>query len=134
MQLSIQVAGPSDRRLRQKGSAKVKFLLVSAILASAVYAAIQMIPPYFANYQFQDAIESESRFALTGYPKRSQDDIQNEVFKKAQELGIPVKPDDIKVDMTTGTVAISTDYSVPIDLKVYQFSLQFHPHADNHSI
>ena len=134
MQLSIQVAEPSDRRLRQKGSAKVKFLLVSAILASAVYAAIQMIPPYFANYQFQDAIESESRFALTGYPKRSQDDIQNEVFKKAQELGIPVKPDDIKVDMTTGTVAISTDYSVPIDLKVYQFSLQFHPHADNHSI
>lgn len=134
MQHSIQIAEPSDRRLRQKGSAKVKFLLVSAILASAVYAAIQMIPPYFANYQFQDAIESESRFALTGYPKRSQDDIQNEVFKKAQELGIPVKPDDIKVDMTTGTVAISTDYSVPIDLKVYQFSLQFHPHADNHSI
>jgi len=134
MHPTIKVAGATGHRIRQKGAAKIKFLLVVAILASAVFAAIQIIPPYFANYQFQDAIESESRFALTGYPKRSQDDIQNEVFKKAQELGIPVKPDDIKVDMTTGTVAISTDYSVPIDLKVYQFSLQFHPHADNHSI
>lgn len=99
-----------------------------------LFAAIQIVPPYFANYQFQDAIETESRFALTGYPKRSQDDIQNEIFKKAQDLGLPVKHDDIKVDMTTGTVAISTDYSVPIDLKVYQFTLQFHPHADNHTI
>jgi hypothetical protein len=133
MQRSIKVARPSDR-FRQKGGSRVKLLLTLAIVGSMVFAAIQIVPPYFANYQFQDAIETESRFALTGYPKRSQDDIQNEVFKKAQDLGLPVKEDDIKVEMTSGTVAISTDYSVPIDLKIYQFTLQFHPHADNHTI
>lgn len=134
MQPSAKVAAPSDRRLCQKGGSKLNLLITVLILGSMVYAAVQIVPPYFANYQFQDAIETESRFALTGYPKRSQDDIQNEIFKKAQDLGIPVKHDDIKVDMTTGTVGISTDYSVPIDLKVYQFTLQFHPHADNHTI
>jgi hypothetical protein len=36
--------------------------------------------------------------------------------------------------MTNGSVSISLDYSVPIDLIFYQFRLQFHPHADNHSI
>lgn len=133
MQRSTKVGGP-DQHPGQKGGSKLSLLITVAILGSMVFGAIQIIPPYFANYQFQDAIETESRFALTGYPKRSQDDIQNEVFKKAQDLGLPVKHDDIKVDMTTGTVAISTDYSVPIDLKVYQFTLQFHPHADNHSI
>jgi hypothetical protein len=134
MQRSNKVVESSDRRFRQKGGSKLKLLLTVAILGSMVYTAIQIVPPYFANYQFQDAIETESRFALTGYPKRSQDDVQSEVFKKAQDLGLPVKRDDIKVDMTTGTVAISTDYSVPIDLKVYQFTLQFHPRADNHTI
>lgn len=134
MQDHSKAASPSDRRLRQKGGSKLNLLITVAIVGSMAFAAIQIVPPYFANYQFQDAIETESRFALTGYPKRSQDDIQNEIFKKAQDLGIPVKHDDIKVDMTTGTVGISTDYSVPIDLKVYQFTLQFHPHADNHTI
>jgi hypothetical protein len=118
----------------QRGGSKLNLLLTVVILGSAGFAAFKIIPPYFANYQFQDSIESESRFALTGYPKRNQDDIQNEVFKKAQDLGLPVKHDDIHVVMDTSTCSISLDYTVPIDLSVYQFTLQFHPHADNHSI
>ena len=121
-------------RNRERGGSKLNLILTVAIIGSLGYAAFKVIPPYFANYQFQDAIESESRFALTGYPKRNQDDIQNEVFKKAQDLGLPVKRDDIHVVMDTSTCAISLDYIVPIDLSVYQFTLQFHPHADNHSI
>lgn len=134
----MQRMGQPERRVRhdrtQAGGSKLRTLLTLAILGSAVFVAAKVIPPYFANYQFQDAIETESRFALTGYPKRSQDDIQNEVYKKAQDLGIPAKKDDIKVMMDTGTVTISLDYTVPIDLSVYQLTLQFHPHADNRTI
>ena len=118
----------------ERGGSKLKLLLTLAIMGSLVFSAVKIVPPYFANYQFQDAIESESRFALTGYPKRSVDDIQDEVYKKAQDLGIPAKRDDIKVEMGSGQVSISLDYMIPIDLSVYQFTLQFHPHADNHSI
>ena len=122
--------GQSDER----GGAKLNLVITLAILSSMAFAAAKIVPSYFANYQFQDAIESESRFALTGYPRRSPDDIQDEVYKKAQDLGIPAKRDDIKVEMVNGQVSISLDYSVPIDLSVYQFTLQFHPHADNHTI
>jgi hypothetical protein len=121
-------------QLGDRGGSRLNLLLTLAILGSLAFVAVKVVPPYFANYQFQDAIESESRFALTGYPKRSQDDVQDEVYKKAQDLGIPAKRDDIKVEMGNGQVSISLDYSVPIDLSVYQFTLQFHPHADNHSI
>ena len=123
-----------DRSSGQHGGSKLSLFLALLIFGSLIFTAWKLIPPYFANYQFQDAIETESRFALTGYPKRSQDDIQNEVFKKAQDLGLPVKHDDIHVVMDTGTCTISLDYAVPIDLSLYQFNLQFHPHADNHSI
>ena len=118
----------------QKGGAKINLVITLMIMAAMIFAAVKVVPVYFANYQFQDAINSESRFALTGYPKRTIEDVRDDVYKKAQELQIPAKREDIQVSMQSGYVNISLDYSVPIDLSVYQFSLQFHPHADNHSI
>ena len=122
------------KRHGERGGSSLNMLLVVVIVGAIAYTGFKIVPPYFANYQFQDSIETESRFALTGYPKRSQDDIQNEVYKKAQQLGINVKPEDVHVVMDTTTCTISLDYSVPIDLQVYQFTLQFHDHADNHTI
>lgn len=118
----------------QRGGSKLNLIFTLAILGAMIFAGIKIVPVYLANYQFQDAIESESRFALTGYPKKTQDDIRDDVFQKAQQLGIPAQKDAIQVALGNGTVDIGLDYSVPIDLTVYQFSLQFHPHADNHSI
>jgi hypothetical protein len=118
----------------EHGGSKMSLLITLVILGAMAFTAIKIVPVYVENYQFQDSIEAESRFALTGYPKKGPDDVRADIFKKAQELDIPVKSEDIRVSMTNGSVEIGTDYSVPIDLKVYQFTLQFHPHADNHSI
>jgi hypothetical protein len=123
-----------SKQFRQRGGSKMNFLLMVVVLGAMAFVAIKVIPPYFANYQFQDAIETESRFALSGYPKRSQDDIQDEVYRKAQDLGIPAKRDDVHVMIANNQVSISLDYTIPIDLNFYQFVLQFHPHADNHTI
>jgi hypothetical protein len=118
----------------ERGGSKMSLLITLFILGVMGFTAVKIVPIYVENYQFQDSIEAESRFALTGYPKKSPDDVRADIFKKAQELDIPVKSEDIRVSITNGSVEIGTDYSVPIDLKVYQFTLQFHPHADNHSI
>jgi hypothetical protein len=120
--------------LGEHGGSKLNLLLTVVILGSLIFGGIKLIPPYFANYQLQDAIESESRFALTGYPKKTVDDIRDDVYNKAIDLGVPANKDNIEVDVQNGSVSIGMDYSVPIDLKVYQFTLEFHPHADNHSI
>lgn len=124
--------GPN--RIAERGGSKLNLLLTFIILGSMIFAAVKVVPVYFANYQFQDAIESESRFALTGYPQKNENDVREDVWKKMQELGIPAKREDIRVSITQGRVEISLDYTVPIDLAVYQFALQFHPHADNHTI
>jgi hypothetical protein len=120
--------------MRERGGSRMNLIITLLILGSMVFAAVKVVPVYFANYQFQDSIESESRFALTGYPKKSIEDIRDDVWQKAQELSIPVQKEDIQVQVQNGSVSISLDYSVPIDLAVYQFTLNFHPHADNHSI
>jgi hypothetical protein len=121
---------------RQRGGSKLNVILVLVLLGAMIFAIVKVVPVYFANFQFQDAIQTEAKFALTGYPKKSLDDLREDIYKKAQELDIPVTRDGIRIDVdpNRGYVDIGLDYSVPIDLKVYQFTLQFHPHADNHTI
>jgi len=123
-------------QIRERGNSKLNVILVLLILAAMIFSVAKIVPVYFANYQFQDAIQTEAKFALTGYPKKNLDELREDIYKKAQELDIPASRDAIRVDVdpTRGYVDIGLDYSVPIDLKVYQFTLQFHPHADNHTI
>ena len=121
-------------RIKQRGGSKTNLVLALLTLGAMVFAAQKVIPVYFANYQLQDAIESESRFALTGYPKKSIDDIRDDVWRKVQDLGVPAQKEAIQVAVANGSVSIELDYTVPINLSVYEFTLQFHPHADNHTI
>ena len=120
--------------IRERGSSKANLLLTLLVLGLMGFVALKIVPVYFANYEFQDSIESESRFALSGYPKKTPDDVRNDIWNKAKELGIQAQKEAIKIAMDNGSVEIGLDYSVPIDLSFYQFTLQFHPHADNHSI
>ncbi len=124
----------TSERAGQRGGSKLNNLIVIVILGALAFIAVKIVPVYVNSYEFQDSIESESRFALAGFPKKSVDDIRDDVFKKMQDLNIPGKEEDIQVTVDNRDVDIGLDYSVPINLAVYQFTLQFHPHADNHSI
>jgi hypothetical protein len=121
-------------RNKQLGESKVKPILVLLVLAFGTYSAFKIVPAYFANYQLQDMIKSEALFATSAYPRKTADDIHSDVWKKMQELGIQAKPEAIKVTGGDQAVSITVDYTVPVDLTVYQFTLDFHPHADSHSI
>jgi hypothetical protein len=121
-------------RDKQLGGAKINLVLTLVILGSMAYSGFKIVPAYFANYQLQDTLTSEARFATATYPKKTADDIRDDVWKKMQELGIQAKQEDIKVNAQDQVVSIAVDYTVPVDLTVYQFTLDFHPHADSHSI
>jgi hypothetical protein len=118
----------------EQGESKKNLIMTLFFLGVILFIGIKIGPVLFANYEFQDSIESESRYALTGYPKRSPDDIRNDIYQRSQELGLPVTKESIRLDIGQGSVAIAVDYSIPIDLLVYQFNWPFHPHADNRSI
>jgi hypothetical protein len=121
-------------RVTERGGARINLFLTLLVLAAMIISGVKIVPAYVNNYQFQDAINTEARFALTGYPKKTPDEIRQEIYKKAEDLDIPANPQDIQLDMSNGNVSISLDYSIPVDLYVYQLTLQFHPHADNHTI
>src|SRR5579872_670467 len=96
-------------RNRERGSNKLNLILTLVVLGMMAFGAIKIVPVYFANYQFQDSLESESRFALTGYPKKSADDVRNDIWNKAKELGIPADKDAIHVELQNGSVDLGLD-------------------------
>ncbi|HTU36051.1 MAG TPA: hypothetical protein VMF66_19790 [Candidatus Acidoferrum sp.] len=118
----------------QRGGSRVSLVIALLIVGAMIFAAVKIVPPYFANFQLQDSMESEARFAFA-YPPKNADQIRSDIWQKAQDLSIPLDTkDEIHVVENSGSVNISIDYSIPVDLKVYQLTLQFHPHADNHTI
>ena len=121
-------------RDRQRGGGKLSFFITIIVLGAIAFCAFKMVPSWFANYQLQDAMTTEARFATSTYPKKNPDDIQNDVYKKVLELGVPAKKEDIKVTTDGSLVTISLDYAVTFDLIVYQLTHQFHLYADSHPI
>ena len=113
----------------------IKLILVLALLVGLVFVSAQVIPPYFANYEFQDALENEAR--LGTYSTKGDDLIRDSVFKRAQDLEIPVTKEQIKIQRIGpggNGVLIETDYTVHIDLPGYPMDVHFHPQSQNKNV
>ena len=115
------------------GTLKLVFGL--SIIALAVFLGAELVPVYYANYQFEDIIKTEA--TLQTYTTKPEGEIQDGLFKKAQDLQIPLGKDQIKVTrhgtVGTGSLSIRAPYVVHIDLPVYPLDLHFDPSTENHS-
>jgi YbbR domain-containing protein len=115
------------------GTIKLAFGLV--IIVAAIYVGAALIPVYYANYEFQDMIKTEA--TLQTYTTKPVADIQMTVFKKAQDLEIPLNKDQVKVlrsgNFGTGTLTIEAPYMVHVDLPGYPLDLHFNPSTENKS-
>ena len=119
-------------RAQERGGARLKTLLAVLFLLGLIYTAWNVIPPYVSNYQLEDSMQNEARFAAVN--RRTDDDIRDDILRKIKDLGIPARREDIKVQTINGALTITVNYAVPIDLLGYSFELPFHPQVDNRSI
>lgn len=109
--------------------ARLKALITIAVLAAGIYVGYRVVPAYYYNYEFQSALEHT---ALTeSYSARSEADIQELVAAQAQELNIPVKAEQIRVQRNGTQLTISTEYTISIDIPFYPFEIRFLPSSGN---
>jgi len=116
----------------ERGAGKIKAIIVTAILAFAVYAAVKIVPPYAAEYQLADKMQEQARFAIVN--RYTDEQIRDNVYKVMQDLDIPAKREAIKVEVSQQIVKISLDYTVPIDLLAYHLDLHFTPSSENKAL
>jgi hypothetical protein len=130
--LCLEGVVPSSWHHGEKGGSKLKTLFVLAIFATMAFAAVKIVPIYVINYQLQDSMQEEATFASVN--RKSADEIKTDLEKKLKDMGIAVDDKSIEVSSYSGNVSISLEYTVPVDLTIYQLQLHFHPRADNTSI
>jgi predicted AlkP superfamily phosphohydrolase/phosphomutase len=122
--------GPSLRA--QRGAGTIKAILWTAILVYGAFVAYKILPAYVAEYQLADKMQEQARFSIVN--RYSEEQVRDNVYKVVKDLEIPVKREEIKVVSNNDVVKISMDYTIPVDLLVYQLNLHFTPSSENKAL
>lgn len=116
----------------ETGAGRIKAILSLAFLVVVIFVGIKIIPVYVNDYQLADYIRTQTPFWLTS--RESADSIEQHILDKAQDLGLPVTPDQVKVVAPGNFVRVSIDYTVPVNLMVYTWNKRFTHSAENKQI
>jgi len=106
------------------------------VIAAGIFASVALIPPYWANYQFEDAIKTEALMATNS--TKTEDAIRDSVYKRAQDFGVPLDKEKIKVQHLggngSGSVTIEAPYTVTVSIPGYPITLNFDPTTTNKGV
>ncbi len=108
---------------------RIKVLLSILVLVAISYVGYKVVPVYLNNYQFQDEIQSISRFGA--YTGRTDEEIRRSIQEKVSNLGLPLRPEDVHMVRQGRDVTIWADYTVHVDLPAHPVNLRFQPAARN---
>ena len=111
---------------------RLKSLFGLFLLIAVVYVSWKALPPYFSNYRFEDACESEA--LINSYSNKSEVEIRNTLAAKARDYDIPLTADQINVTRNGNELSIWADYTVHVDLPFMPLDLTFHPATKNKRI
>ena len=108
----------------------MKMVLGILTMVAAVILIATLAPPFFSNYQFEDAIQTEAQ--MDTYNTKTEDQIRDAIFKKAQDLDVPITREQIKVQRSgvtgTGSISIEAPYTVHVNLPGYPAGSGLQPH------
>jgi len=114
----------------------IKMIFGLLVIVAAVYLGVELAPPYFENYQFADAVKNEA--TLDSYTSKTETDIRTAVYRKAQELEIPISEEQIHVQRQGGqgsaVIVIRAPYMVHVDLPGYPVDLHFDVATTNRGV
>jgi hypothetical protein len=106
----------------ERGGARLKFVIVMAIIAAVGYAGYQFIPVAYQNYQLKDLMQHYVDTAVaTG---KSGEWIKDQLIKSSAEYGIP--PDAIITpEQENEKMQVRVQFTQPIEFPGYTYNHEF---------
>ena len=96
----------------ERGGSKVTALIYVMVAIVVIYAAIKTVPAYMDYYSMEDEVRHQVHLSAIN-PDTV---ILSDLKKKAEELGIPLKEEDIALRRDPdGTFVISLKWTVDVD-------------------
>ena len=117
----------------QRGGARIRALLWTAILVAFVFVSYKLIPPYFANYQLEDWLKTQIPFFMVNHT--TDDALYASIIKEMHSEGIEVTKDNIKIVQNNSQgINVQISYDVKLDFMVYQATLHFTPQMNSQAL
>jgi hypothetical protein len=111
---------------------QLKSIFGLLVVIAVVVLIWKLAPAYYAKYQFEDYIEQQAK--VESYTQHTEEMIAETLSRRAQELGIPLNPSDIKVKRNGSELTVEADYTVTIDVPIRPFEMSFHVATQNRRI
>jgi hypothetical protein len=121
MNRSCDAFHASDRH-GERGSARLKFIIVMSLVALAAYIGYQYIPVAFQSYQYTDLMQqSVDKGAALG---KTSDWVKDQLVKSGGEYGIPPNAN-ILIAQNEGAMEAHVTFKRPISMLVYTYDYEF---------
>jgi hypothetical protein len=90
----------------EAGIGKLTLLVFGTIAGALIYSAFKIIPFYYYFYELRNHAESIARVS----DELTEEEIRNKMLTRMKELGIPAKPEDLRVGRYMSQLEISLEY------------------------
>ena len=118
---------------------RVKLILLLAVLGFAILGGWRVGSSEVANLEFQSDLQdlaSPRSFRFGNSPAKSEDEMREAVIRKAREYSINLEPDQVTVRPPApgaNSMYLAADYSVPVNLPRFSFTLHFTPSSEKNT-
>ena len=110
-----------ESRRWQRGEGMFGLLIGLGLLFVVVTAGIKIIPLHIRGAEMFDAMNEAANFGGL----KPVDKLRDELLMKAQEIRVPVKPQDVNVIRNGGYINVQVKYQETVEVFTYSYVYNF---------
>ncbi len=111
---------------------ELKSIFGLLLLLVGGFVLYKVFPAYWGNFKLGRMIDDQAITAT--YSTKSEDAIASEIAEKANELDVPLTPEEVTVQRGANDLSISAAYTVRVDLPFYPLDLNFKTASKNKNV
>ncbi|MBA2703937.1 MAG: hypothetical protein H0U60_08800 [Blastocatellia bacterium] len=112
----------TNGRTTERGSARLKFILVIAVIGVLAYIGYMFLPIAYQAYLFKDLMQHDVDVASSqGYPATW---VKDQLLKSAPEFGVPADAV-INPVQRDNRIEVTVQYAIPIEFPGYTYQYNF---------
>ena len=115
---SVTTPSPRHRTWRgQRGEARLVFIFWTAVLVFGGVAAFEWVPARMKVAEYEDYLVDAAQRAVRMSPKA----LKKDLMWKAGEIDLPLDPDNLQVQVSSGSARFIAEYTLELDFPFYTY-------------
>lgn len=111
----------TSKNQRMRGEGKIGCIFWILVLVVVGMIAAKVIPVKIESAEFYDYMEEQAKFGLQASPEG----IKRQIMRKAMDLDLPVKSENLTVERVAEEIRIHCKYEIPIEFPGYTYVWKF---------